>query len=181
MKKRIALIFLIAGLYAVLRYHIFGPVLAKDFFLYTFNKIVIFSAVLLMVQSVFISDKPEKEILRKWVFILVSLHILISLIILRPYYFESFFTKNLGFSLIGNLTLAGGALAGVLMLFKEKIILLRKKFMLLLIIFLGLHLISMGWKGWITPSSWHGMMPPITLLSFIALLIWFLKKSKESD
>ncbi len=176
MNKKISLIFIFTALYAIFRYHVFGPVLFKDLFLYTFNKIIIFSAVIMMVRSVFIADNKEKKVLQKWIFILVSLHVLFSIQLIRPYYFQSFFTPENDFSLKGNLVLMGGGLAAILMFFKEKINAGVRLFSLLLLLTLSFHLIVMGWEGWLKPGEWHGMMPPITLVSYLLLLIWYWKR-----
>ena len=30
----------------------------------------------------------------------------------------------------------------------------------------GLHLLFMGYEGWLNPAGWHGGMPPVSLVAF---------------
>jgi len=176
MKYKLGFVFIISGIYAILRYHIFGPVLIKDLFLFTFNKIFIFSAVIFMVFSVLSSKKEERKIFARWVILLLSMHILSSIVLLKPYYFSDFFTKGKGFSIKANLVLLGGIVGAALMFLKNKNLFPKNIYNYLLFIFLSLHLISMGIKGWLKPLSWYGYMPPITLVSFFLILFWFYRK-----
>jgi hypothetical protein len=31
----------------------------------------------------------------------------------------------------------------------------------------GVHVIFMGYEGWFDPGSWHGGIPPISLVAFV--------------
>ena len=33
------------------------------------------------------------------------------------------------------------------------------------------HLIALGWKGWLTPQKWPAGMPPISMVAIVAALI----------
>jgi len=178
MKWKLGVIFAFSTIYAILRYHVFGPVLDKDLFLYTLNKIFIFSAVLIMLYRVISRYSKEKELLRKWILVLISLHIILSLLLVRPYYFPDFFLNEKGFSFKGNLVLIGGAITAILFLFKENNFFPKIYFKYLVLIFITIHLVSMGIDGWLKPWNWHGFMPPITLLSYLIFIIWFLIKRK---
>jgi hypothetical protein len=35
----------------------------------------------------------------------------------------------------------------------------------------GLHLLPMGIPGWFHPAEWHGGLPPISLISFVLVVI----------
>jgi drug/metabolite transporter (DMT)-like permease len=41
-----------------------------------------------------------------------------------------------------------------------------RKFLLVAMILGGVHLVFMGYHGWLKPSGWHGGMPPISLVAF---------------
>ncbi len=176
MKRTLVLVFLFSTIYAVLRYQVFGPVLTKDIFLYTFNKIIIFSAVLLMFFGIISPDKNTRNFFGKWVVLLIFIHILSSLNLLNPYYFPDFFIKGKGFSTKANLVLLGGVLGAGLIFLRNKKYFSEHIYKYLFFSFISLHLISMGFQGWISPLKWHGFMPPITLLSFLILLLWLVKK-----
>lgn len=34
----------------------------------------------------------------------------------------------------------------------------------------GLHVLIMGFAGWLTPGKWPGYMPPITMISFLIVV-----------
>jgi hypothetical protein len=38
--------------------------------------------------------------------------------------------------------------------------------MLFALVLGGLHLFFMGYQGWLKPASWHGGLPPISLVAF---------------
>ena len=37
--------------------------------------------------------------------------------------------------------------------------------------FVVIHLVAMGYKGWMTPSSWPSGLPPISMIAVIAALL----------
>ena len=174
MKKSISnilLIFLLITVYAVVRYHIFGGVPVRDFLFYTLNKIVIFSAILLLLLYRLRAQKKLSNLYVQVAFALIALHILLSILLLQPVYYKDFFMATGKYSLLGSLSLLGGSMAAVLFLFKDKFSLSRKWRALLFSFFISIHLLAMGLQGWMHPATWHGYMPPITLLAFI--LLWF--------
>ena len=177
MNKKIAAIFFVSFSYAFVRYHIAGPVPAKEI-LFILNKALSLSIMFSMLMMLRAKEKPEKKLIFNWITVLISAHIILSLILLRPHYFPAFFDKDEAFTLIGNLALAGGIISAVLMLMGSKIP-FSYSFKYVFGIFISLHLIAMGWESWFKPSSWYGYLPPITLLSFLLFLIWFFRK-KES-
>ncbi len=175
--KILSLTFLFTALYATIRYHLFGPVLWKDFFIFTLNKIFIFSAVIFIffLKGNFL-DQPAKIFLKRLIYSLIVLHVIFSTFILKPYYLKSFFTPLHGLSLWGNISLLFGALAAILFLLKESFISNEKLRQKLFIIFVMLHLVAMGWHGWVKPGNWYGGMLPITLVAFLILLTIVLRK-----
>jgi hypothetical protein len=173
---RVFLIYLITSIYTILRYHIFGDVLWKDFPVLTINKIIIFTAVLLMFLMRFSKkfSKDKKRFLPLLTFS-VLLHILLSLILLKSNYVTSFILPDGSFSLTGNFSLLFAS-AAVALLFSQKLNGIsgksRQKLFLLLV---GLHILFMGYNTWLTPGNWYGYFPPITLITFIMvflLLVW---------
>ncbi len=174
MKKQISnilLIFVFTTIYTVVRYHVFGGVPIQDFLFYTFNKIAIFSAILLLLLYRLKAQKTAPSLYIQTAFALVTLHILLSILLLQPEYYKDFFLPSGKYSLLGSLSLLGGSMTTVLFLFKDKFSLSRKWRTLLFNLFISIHLLAMGLKGWLHPESWHGYMLPITLLAFV--LLWF--------
>ena len=167
---KIVSIIIAAGLYTIVRYHIFGPVLWQDLPVFTFNKILIFSALILWTlkgyKSFEIIEKPNVLNLIK---IFVALHILLSSIVIKPYYLKSFFTDN-GLSLSGNLSILSGVMAATVFFGGKLLHLSQSMRFILLTGFIALHLIFMGAPSWLQPETWHGGMPPITLISFLLVI-----------
>ena len=47
---------------------------------------------------------------------------------------------------------------------------------------IAIHLFVLGIKGWLIPNSWHGGMPPISLVALvIALIPLFVKRKKKHE
>jgi len=179
LKKIIVGTYLFTVFYAVIRYHVFGGVLWKDFFIFTLNKILIFSAIIfLYFSSRRFLDKQAKDFLKKTITVSIVLHIIFSTIILKPYYLKGFFHSTDGLSLTGNISLLAGSFAAVIFLLKSQIdirpVLRTKIFIVLAMI----HLLAMGIKNWLHPAAWYGGFLPITLISFLILGIVFWKKVK---
>jgi len=174
--------YLFTTIYTVVRYHIYGPVLWKDIFVFTFNKIIIFSAVFfLLFLNIFKLNNHSKNILTKTILVSIVLHIIFSAIILKPYYLKSFFEPGLGMSLTGNISLLFGSLAAVFFILKSQIDInpvLRKK---VFIIFAMIHLLVMGIKSWLNPDTWYGSLVPITLIGFIILALAIIKIGSNNE
>ena len=49
-----------------------------------------------------------------------------------------------------------------------------RKFLLAALLLGAVHLFFMGYKGWFTPSEWHGGMPPISLIAFAFWLLGYI-------
>jgi hypothetical protein len=197
--------------YAVLRYHVLGPVLWKDFPFFIMNKAVALCAFLLL--SFTFSLKPLHQlkinIPESWMIarrelgtlgaLLMFIHGLMSLLIFNEARYSKFFEQNGTLTFFAGLSMLGGIMLLVLLAayylhfrvlqnekstfspwFKGRI------FLLALLGFSALHLFFMGFKGWLSPSDWHGGLPPISLLGFVCLLISFVlhiipKKRKHSS
>ncbi len=168
---KILLIIAITGIYTVFRYHIFGPVLWQDLPVFTFNKILIFSAIVIwffLKTKTF--NKHNRLLIVNILKSFIALHVLLSLSILKPYYLKEFFTTNGSFSLTGNLTLWAGILAAVIFFSGKTLQMSPQTKSSLFLIFVALHLIFMGGFTWLHPVKWYGGMPPVTLICFIIIV-----------
>ncbi len=185
----ITLIFSIG--YTILRYHIVGPVPWKDFPFFILNKGVSLSAFILLTFN--FSLGPLKNLGLKvpesWLnarnalgmsgFLLVLIHALMSFMLFNPKIYGKFFDQDGSLTLLAGISMLGGVLAFVILwgynlsflthLREDKAFIqfiTTRKFLLVAMILGAVHLFFMGYKGWLNPSSWHGGLPPISLVAF---------------
>ena len=178
----IALTFITSTVYAIIRYNVFHEVPWSDLPLYVLNKSISLSAVVLFAISRLIKSSSEtnsKRTIKDFAVIFAIIHVVVSITILSPNYFGKFYFDS-NFSWIGSFTLFSGILAFLLMfLFSSKFFLRKvlnnksnmRKIVFLFILLSAVHVFVMGFNGWLLPNSWPGGLPPISLLSFLALLI----------
>lgn len=185
----ITLIFSIG--YAILRYHIVGPIPWNDFPFFILNKGISLCAFILLTFN--LSFGPLKNLGVKvpdsWLnsrealglsgFLLVLIHALMSFMLFDPKIYEKFFDENGTLTLMAGISMLGGVLAFVILwgynlsflthLRKDKAFIqfiTSRKFLLVAMILGAVHLFFMGYKGWLNPSGWHGGLPPISLVAF---------------
>jgi len=195
----IILITLIFGLaYAVVRYHIMGPVPWKDFPLFILNKGLSLSAFLLLtfnfgfgpLRSLGVKV-PEgwlnaRKALGMTGFLLVLIHALISFMLFSPDVYGKFFEPDGTLTLLAGLSMLGGILAFVVLwafnlsfqthLREDKAFIqfiTSRRFMLVALILGGVHLFFMGYEGWLNPSGWHGGIPPVSLVAFAFFVVGY--------
>ncbi len=195
----IALTCILSFAYAVLRYHIVGPVLWKDLPFYTFNKGIALSAFILLVFNFTFGPLnnlgvkvPEgfldaRRALGMTGFLLTLIHAIMSFMIFKPSVYSQFFLENGTLTLFAGLSMLGGILAFVVLwgynlsfqthLREDKKFIqfiTSRNFLLTAMLFSLIHLFFMGFKGWMDPSSWHGGLPPISLIGFTFFLIGYI-------
>ena len=178
--------------YAIVRYNVFKGVEWTHLPLYIVNKSaafggVVFIALAYMVGKVF-GGTPGTELVRAKAkffglagFGMISMHALMSMILLTPAYYEKFFAASGKLNLTGEVTFLCGVLAYGCLLFPAITTLpymydalgmerwLRAQHMGYATLALASgHTFAMGFKGWFDLSSWPGSLPPITMLGFLA-------------
>jgi DMSO/TMAO reductase YedYZ heme-binding membrane subunit len=189
---RIITIVLVFGLaYAVVRYHIAGPVPWKDFPFLILNKGISLSAFILLTLNFGLGPLsnlgvkvPEgwlnaRKALGMTGFLLVLIHALMSFMLFSPSVYGKFFEADGTLTLLAGLSMLGGVLAFVVLwaynlsfqtFLREDQAFIRfitsRNFLLFAMIFGGAHLIFMGYEGWLNPSGWHGGIPPVSLVAF---------------
>ena len=170
-------IYFFTAVYAVVRYHLFGGVPWRDFPLFTLNKIIIFSTVLIwiLLQS---KKLPQsiKSRLYKIIYISVAAHVLWSVLVTRPYYLSKFFNPDGGLTAYAGWSLLAGSVAFLIFMFGEKAGLNKKSIRKGMLFFTAFHLFFMGFSGWINPQNWYGMLPPITLIAWIPVVYLFFRE-----
>ena len=185
----IALIFGLA--YAVLRYHVVGPVSWKDFPFFILNKGISLSAFVLLTLNFGLGplNNLGVKVSEGWLnarkslgmtgFLLVLIHALISFLLFTPAVYAKFFETDGSLTLLAGLSMLGGVLAFVVLwaynlsfqtFLREDQAYIRfitsRKFLLTAMLLSAVHLFFMGYKGWLDPSGWHGGLPPISLVAF---------------
>lgn len=182
--------------YAILRYHIVGPVPWKDLPLFIFNKGIALSAFVLLLFTFSFGPLnnlgirvPGRFLLARKAlgmtgFLLAFIHALISFLLFKPAIYGKFFDQDATLTLAGGLSMLGGVLSFVILwvynlsfqtlLRDDKrfiSFITSRYFILSAMLFSLLHLFFMGYRGWITPAHWHGGLPPISLVGFAFFLI----------
>jgi hypothetical protein len=187
----ITLVILFSIAYAIVRYHIAGPVPWKDFPFFILNKGISLAAFILLVCNfgfgplnnigvpVPVAWLNARKAMGMTGFLLVLVHSLMSFMLFSPSVYKQFFVADGTLTLQGGLSMLGGVLAFVVLWGynisfqthlrddKKFIQFITSRTFLLWAMLLGAsHLFFMGYKGWLDPSGWHGGMPPVSLVAF---------------
>jgi hypothetical protein len=177
--------------YAVVRYHIIGPVPWKDFPMFILNKGLCLAAFVLLTLNFALGPfrnlgAPVSE---SWLnarkalgmtgFLLVMVHALMSFLLFSPAAYGKFFTGDGTLTLYSGLSMLGGVAAFVALwaynmsfqtFLREDKAFIRfitsRNFMLFALLLGAAHLFFMGYEGWLKPAGWHGGLPPISLVAF---------------
>jgi hypothetical protein len=184
--------------YAVLRYHILGPVPWKDLPFFILNKGLSLAAFVLLTLNFSLGPLnnlgfpvPKGWLLARKAlgmsgFLLVLIHALMSFLLFRPSVYHQFFGANDTLNLVGGLSMLAGVLAFVILwgynlsfqtFLREDhafiAFITSRRFMLFALVLGGLHLLFMGFQGWLKPEGWHGGLPPISLVAFTIFAIGY--------
>jgi len=177
--------------YAVLRYHIVGPVPWKDFPMFILNKGLCLAGFILLTFNFTLGPLNSLGIpvSQGWLnsrkalgmtgFLLVLIHALISFMLFSPASYGKFFVDNGSLTLLAGLAMLFGVLGFVFLwgynlsfqtFLREDAKFIQfitsRKALLFALMLGGLHLFFMGYEGWLKPAGWHGGLPPISLVAF---------------
>ena len=192
----LALVFSIG--YAVVRYHVVGTVPWKDFPFFILNKGISLAAFILITCNfgfgplnnlgvkVPASWLNARKALGMTGFLLVLIHALMSFMLFTPAVYGKFFAADGTLTLFAGLSMLGGVLAFVVLwaynlsfqthLREDKSFIqfiTSRKFLLWAMILGAVHLIFMGYQGWMTPSSWQGGIPPISMVAIAFFVVGY--------
>jgi DMSO/TMAO reductase YedYZ heme-binding membrane subunit len=187
----IAYTFFFSMAYAILRYHIAGPVPWDDLPFFIFNKGISLTAFILLTFNFTLGPLKNlgvgvgegwlnaRKAMGMTGFLLVLIHALMSFLIFKPEIFGRFFTPEGGLTLFAGISMLGGILGFVVLwamnlsfqtyLREDKAFIAfitSRKFMLVALLFGMIHVFFMGIDGWMNPSGWYGGLPPISLVAF---------------
>jgi DMSO/TMAO reductase YedYZ heme-binding membrane subunit len=182
--------------YAVIRYHLAGDVAWRHFPLFILNKATSLAAVIFVACSYLIGkiirwhdqDKTLRLVVIKFCglmgFFMAAVHALFSLCLLSPAYYGKYFDEGGRLNLQGEIAMAVGVVALFFLLAPAVTTLpgmpksiggwrwkrnQRAGYIALALV--GVHLVVLGIKGWAAPGGWHGGIPPISLVAFVAALV----------
>jgi DMSO/TMAO reductase YedYZ heme-binding membrane subunit len=185
--------------YAVLRYHVAGPVPWKDFPFFILNKGICLAAFLLLTLNFSLGPLNNlglpvspgwlnaRKALGMTGFLMVLIHVLMSFMLFSPAVYAKFFVENGTLTLLAGLSMLFGVLAFVVLwgynmsfqtfLREDKAFIqfiTSRRFMLFALLLGAAHLFFMGYEGWLEPSGWHGGLPPISLVAFSFFVLGYL-------
>jgi hypothetical protein len=176
---KLVVIVLFTTLYTIVRYVIFGNVSPIHLPIFLLNKSVSIASVCFLFFTALNHTQDQTEKIRFWGTAALHgayIHIMLSLAILSSAYYPKFFGEE-KMNLTGELTILFGVLAVYCFWFvrtKKYVFKQRQIFQLLSGLFLVGHLTTMGYTGWTAVGSWHGGLPPISLIGFILATISFI-------
>lgn len=190
--------FIIAMGYAILRYHIMGPVPWKDLPFFILNKGLSLSAFILLAFNFTLGPLKNlgAPVPNSWLrsrrfvgimgFLQVFAHMIMSFMLFKPAIYGQFFQENGSLTLIAGISMLTGVLAFIFLWLynisfnsefrKDKDLInfiTSRKVLLVAMLLGGVHLFVMGYSGWMNPGGWHGGLPPISLVAFSFFVVGY--------
>ena len=172
---RIVLLALFGSIaYATVRYHVFKGVSWSDWSIYTLNKAFALAALVLVITSIIrLRAGQGLSIARTMLMasVFAVLHVQMTLALLSPAYYAKLFSQG-KLTAAAGVAVALGAIITVAMIVGAKTspelgMDNRPRSLALLAFATGTHAAIPSLTSWFEPSTWPGLMPPITLLSFL--------------
>ena len=189
-----AVVFAITFAYAIIRYNVIKGVPWQQLPLFISNKAIALAAVVFIALSydfgplarfwpkVFVPELSTRKFFGLFGFGLAAAHALVSLMIFSPAYYPKFFTAAGKLNLTGELSMLFGVIAFSIFSISavtsipavEKSIDSNRWQMLQRLGYLAfflvlLHVLVMGFEGWLKPAGWPGGLLPISLVAFIVI------------
>ena len=195
----ITVVLIFSLLYAIVRYHIVGPVLWTDFPFFILNKGISLGAFILLALNFGLGPLNTLgiKVSAGWLnarkamgmtgFLLVLVHALMSFMLFSPAVYGQFFEPDGTLTLIAGLSMLGGVLGFVVLwgynlsfqthLREDRAFIqfiTSRKFLLIALTLGGFHLFFMGYEGWLNPAGWHGGIPPVSLIAFACFVVMYI-------
>lgn len=185
--------------YAILRYHIVGDVPWKDLPFLILNKGLSLGAFILIglnfamgpARNLGLPVSPAWLNARKALgmsgFLFILVHALISFMLFSPAVFGKFFEADGTLTGVAGISMLAGILGFVVLwgfnlsfqtfLREDKVFIgfiTSRKFLIWALMLGGIHVLFMGYSGWMEPAGWNGGLPPISLVAFIFFAVGYL-------
>ena len=195
----IAVVILLSIGYAIVRYHLAGPVPWKDFPFFILNKGISLAAFILLTFNfgfgplrnlginVPASWLTARKALGMTGFLLALIHVLMSFMLFSPAVYAKFFETDGTLTFLAGLSMLGGVLGFVVLwaynlsfqteLREDKsfIQFITSRTFLIWAMLLGAaHLVFMGYQGWMNPAGWHGGIPPVSLVAIAFFVVGYI-------
>lgn len=181
-------LFLGTLLYAVVRYNVFGDVAWANVPLYVCNKALSWTGLILFGLSVVSCERADRRGYGTLAVGATTAHVVMSALVLNPVYFAKFYAASGRMNGVGETSMLAGV-AGAMVLWALFVAnmgshgpgaSLRAGWGRAVLVCSGVHVFVMGFAGWLTPWSWPGYLPPITLISFLATLYFLYRRRRDS-
>lgn len=191
-------IFSVCLIYSFIRYITLGPEDVSQLPLYVMNKALSWAGLATIGLSRLLGHAAARKQAGLIGALMIGLHVVMSLLVLKPEYLRKFFDSMNGMKLTG----AGEAsmLAGVLGLGFLAWLLWATAAQAngssdsngngsllpwvgrAVLICGALHVALMGWDIWFAPEKWanYGHLPPITLLSFVTAVVFLALRRRKA-
>jgi DMSO/TMAO reductase YedYZ heme-binding membrane subunit len=195
----IAVVIMVSIGYAIVRYHIAGPVLWKDFPFFILNKGISLAAFILVTFNFAFGPLNNLGIKmpKGWLdarkamgmtgFLLALIHALMSFMLFSPDVYGKFFEADGTLTLSAGLSMLGGVLAFVVlwgynMSFQTNLredkafiqFITSRRFLIWAMLLGGVHLVFMGYEGWMNPSGWYAGIPPVSLIAIAFFVVGYI-------
>lgn len=173
--KITSLTFFIAAGYATIRYNVFKGVAWNDWPTYTLNKVFGVTSLLLLVVAVIRyrsgPSYPNGKILYT-AGLSGGIHVLLSVLLLDPVYYEKFFSAS-KLTFTAGLSMLLGTIAAVLFFSgavskADRRVKSKITSLVVICVLTALHTFLQGFETWFKISAWPGLLPPITMLASLA-------------
>ncbi len=195
----IATVLMFSLAYAVVRYHIAGPVPWTDFPFFILNKAISLAAFILLALNFGLGplNNLGVSVSEGWLnarramgmtgFLLVLIHAVMSFMLFSPAVYGQFFEQDGTLTLLAGISMLGGVLGFVVlwaynMSFQTHMredkafiqFITSRQFLLVALTLGGVHLFFMGYEGWLVPAEWHRGIPPVSLVAFSCFVLMYI-------
>jgi hypothetical protein len=184
--------------YAVVRYHLVGPVPWKDFPFFILNKGLSLAGFVLITLNFSLGplNNLTGSVPGSWLtarralgmtgFLIVLVHALMSFMLFSPEVYGQFFEPDGTLTLLAGLSMLGG-IGGFVVLWAYNLsfqthmredkafigFITSRRFLVWALLLGGAHVFFMGFQGWMNPSGWHGGIPPVSLVAFTVFVMGY--------
>jgi hypothetical protein len=194
----IAVVLLFSIGYAVVRYHLAGSVPWKDFPFFILNKGISLAAFILLTcnfgfgplnnlgVSIPVGWLNARKVVGMTGFLLALIHVLMSFMLFSRSVYAKFFEADGTLTLLAGVSMLFGVLAFVVLwaynmsfqthLREDKAFIqfiTSRTFLIWAMLLGAVHLVAMGYQGWLNPADWHSGIPPVSLVAIAFFVVGY--------